>query len=118
MATMIIIVILLGLVICALRNSLMHFKGHGGCCGKNDETESKEKSLVFPQLGTISVRIEGMHCLGCVHKVKKALNQIDGVSAQVDLGSHKALISYDRPIDIQEIHHVIENVGYKIKSIN
>ena len=49
-------------------------------------------------IGKKTVHIEGMTCEHCVQSVKKALNEIEGVSARVDLQKKEAVVSYDREI--------------------
>lgn len=49
-------------------------------------------------IGKKTVHIGGMTCEHCVQSVKKALNEIEGVSARVDLQKKEAVVSYDREI--------------------
>ncbi len=47
--------------------------------------ETAQEKLDGPVIGKKTLSIEGMHCAHCAGNVTKMLNQIDGVSARVDL---------------------------------
>ena len=51
-------------------------------------------------IGEKIVQISGMTCEHCVNRVMRALNKIDGVSANVSLKGKRAVVSYDREIDV------------------
>jgi len=62
-----------------------------------------------------TVKIEGMMCPHCEARVKKVLEEIDGVTSVV--ASHKdksAVITSVKEIDDALIKNIIENEGYKI----
>ena len=60
------------------------------------------------------IYIEGMHCEGCVNRVKNVLNNIKEVKkCQVDLG--KAEIVLKKDIDLSTIKEKIESLGFKTK---
>lgn len=59
--------------------------------------------------------IEGMSCQHCVMRVKKAVDQLPGVS-QADVAIGTAHISYDEAkIKEKEIVEAVEKAGYKVK---
>ncbi len=61
-----------------------------------------------------TICIEGMHCEGCVNRVKNVLNNIKEVKkCQVDLG--KAEIVLKKDIDLSIIKEKIESLGFKTK---
>ena len=63
----------------------------------------------------VSLRIEGMHCDGCVRRVTSALKGVSGVEvSKVDVGS--AAVSYDPSITAPEsIVAAIEKIGFTAK---
>ncbi len=62
----------------------------GGCCGPHEAAEKKvrvadrDKSH-YPY--TAVLRVDGMTCSNCVRRVENALNRLDGVWAEADLGA-------------------------------
>lgn len=63
---------------------------------------------------TITIQIEGMTCNHCVHAVKSALEELEGIShADVSLDEKSATVTYDPDwIGAEEIMDVIEEEGY------
>lgn len=114
MTTAIILLIIMIIVIFAVKNSLLHFKGGGSCCGGDSIGDIQTKELKHKIIGSVEIGISGMHCENCVKKLTDCLQMLDGVSAKVDFTNNNAIISYDQPIDMQEVYNVIENAGYKI----
>ena len=68
-------------------------------------------------IGKKIVHIEGMTCEHCVQSVKKALNEIEGVSARVDLQKKEAVVSYDREIANDVLKKTVEKAGFQVVSI-
>ena len=100
MADIIVVLIVIVLLGFALRGAIRHFKGDSPCCGGGTGIiKTDDKELKNPVIGKKIVHIEGMTCEHCVQSVKKALNEIEGVSARVDLQKKEAVVSYDREIE-------------------
>ncbi|MBQ7428241.1 MAG: heavy-metal-associated domain-containing protein [Butyrivibrio sp.] len=120
MATIIVVVILIVIVAFSLRGAMSHMKGEGGCCGGGCDTASAEpdKELEGEILGTKEILIEGMHCDHCANSVKRSLNKLDGVSAKVELSKNKAIVSYTRQVEDDELRLAVERLDYKVVSIN
>ena len=76
-----------------------------------------DKELKNPVIGKKIVHIEGMTCEHCVQSVKKALNEIEGVSARVDLQKKEAVVSYDREIANDVLKKTVEKAGFQVASI-
>lgn len=114
MATAIILLIMMVIVIFAVKSSLLHFKGRGGCCGGNSTGTTQTKELKNKVIGSVEISVSGMHCDNCAEKLIDCLQSIEGISAKVDLAKSNAIISYDQPIDMQQVYSIIENSGYKI----
>jgi copper ion binding protein len=59
--------------------------------------------------------IEGMSCQHCVMRVKKAVDQLPGVS-QADVAIGTAKISYDETkIKENDLVEAVEKAGYKVR---
>ena len=117
MATAVIVLLLAVIVFFALRGSLGHFKGEGGCCGGGGGTLPEHKELEGPSIGEKIAHIEGMHCENCKNRVERAINRIDGAVGRVDLKTGVARITYDREIPDGQIVEVVAEAGYEVTSI-
>ena len=62
----------------------------------------------------VTVKIEGMSCMHCVMRVKKALESLKGVqSSDVQIGTAK--VSFDESaVRKEEIEKAISDAGYKV----
>ena len=116
-STIIVLLIVIVIAFFALRNSLGHFKGEGGCCGGGGGTLPDTKELEGAKIGEKTVRIEGMHCENCKNRVERAINRIDGAVAKVNLKKNIAVVSFDREIADEEIRKNVEDLDYKVLSI-
>ena len=66
-----------------------------------------------------TVIVDGMKCNHCAKKVETALNKIENVkSVKVDLDKQKVLIILLNDIDDNIIRNTIEELDYKVISIN
>lgn len=62
----------------------------------------------------IALKIDGMHCGGCVSAVCKVLAAADGVRAvEVDLGAGKATVEAAEGTDPAALISAIEDAGYE-----
>ena len=75
----------------------------------------RHRSPVEDNVKDLNVEIGGMSCSGCVRKVTKALQKVDGMlKCEVEVG--KAKLSYDdTKIDLQRILDVVRQSGYTVK---
>ena len=115
----IVLILFIGcLFIFCLKSASKHFKGEGGCCGGGSTILPEEdKVLENPIIGNKIIKIEGMTCENCSNRVKRALNKLEGVSATVSLRRNQAMVSFDRKIDDELLKQTIENLDYKVLSI-
>ena len=82
-STLIVLLIIIVIAAFALKSSIGHFKGEGGCCGGGGTILPDEKELAGPKIGEKTVHIEGMHCENCKNRVERAINRIDGAVGKV-----------------------------------
>ena len=116
-STLIVLLIVIVIVAFALKSSIGHFKGEGGCCGGGETILPDHKELSGPKIGEKTVHIEGMHCENCKNRVERAINRIDGAVARVNLKKKIALVSFDRDVSDEEIRKAVENLDYKVVGI-
>ncbi len=72
-----------------------------------------EKSIVQPQ--TVSIPVDGMSCVSCAARVKRALKKIEGVQeVEVSLERREAVVRYQRDkVSPDRLRSVIDALGYK-----
>jgi Cu+-exporting ATPase len=61
---------------------------------------------------TTTLLIEGMTCASCVARVEKRLQRIDGVSAQVNLATEKARVSFPDSVAVEQLVAAVGAAGY------
>ena len=63
----------------------------------------------------VDIKIEGMHCDGCVKSVTRTLGAVPGVSkVDVSLAAGKAQVSYDpSKAGVAELRRAVERAGFK-----
>lgn len=60
------------------------------------------------------VKIEGMYCEHCAAKVKKALEEKEGLKVKVDLKNKEAVIKSNKEIDKEMIKNIVIELGYEV----
>lgn len=60
--------------------------------------------------------IEGMMCQNCVKHVSNALNNLPGVTAQVDLDTKTATVAGD--VTDEALKAAVADAGYEVTAIN
>ena len=114
-SNIIVVVILAAVIFIALKGSIKHLKGEGGCCGGSDSVKKEpDKKLSGPIIKTMVFKIDGMHCENCSNRVKRSINRLDGVSAKVNLRKKEAVVRYEQDIADDVITKEIEDLGYKV----
>ena len=61
--------------------------------------------------------VEGMSCMHCSGRVEKALNEIDGVSAKVDLEKKTAYVDLTKDVSDEVLSKAVTDAGYDVVSI-
>ena len=119
MSTAIICIVLVLLIIYAIRSSMKHFKGEGGCCGGGSEIKEKpvRKKLTGPVVQEKIVHIQGIHCDHCKTSVENAINSLDGVCAKVNLKKNIATVQYERPCEDADIIRAVTGAGFDVERI-
>lgn len=61
---------------------------------------------------TATLDIAGMTCASCVSRVEKRLTRLDGVTAEVNLATEKAYVSYPDVVSTDQLVAAVESAGY------
>ena len=116
MGTVIVAVFLAVVVFFALKSSLPHFKGEGGCCGGCGEKPEKKK-LKGKKIAEKVIHIEGMHCERCKNSVESAINRLEGAVAHVSLKKNLAVVKMSRMIPDEDLRLAVEGADFKVTGI-
>lgn len=67
-------------------------------------------------MATITLKVGGMSCMGCVGSVKRLLEQVPGVSAAaVDLAGATATVTYDPArVEPAALRQAVVDGGYSV----
>lgn len=87
----------------------------GGSC--SCQCKRKRKELKGPVIAKKIIAISGMHCEHCAQSVTEHLDQIDGVSARVDLSKGCAEVSLDREVEEDILIAAVEKEGFSVDSV-
>ncbi len=60
------------------------------------------------------LKIDGMSCSHCSSRVEKALNQIDGVSAVVNLEAKIATLTLTKEVSDDVLREAVEDAGFSV----
>lgn len=116
-STIVIVVILAVILFFAVKNSIPHFRGEGGCCGGSGKEKLIKPSKLERIIATKVIKIEGMRCENCNRRVQNALNQLDGVNAKVYGDRAEAVVKLGRDIEDIELEKAVTDLGYRVISI-
>lgn len=117
MENVIIIGLIVVMVLIGIRSAIKHFKGESSCCGGGSGEKVKKKKLKNV-IARKTVIIEGMTCDHCKNRVERCLNEMDGVSAKVNLKKKEAVVVMEKEISEEQIRFVIEKAGYEVSKIS
>lgn len=115
MTNAVIIGIMIVVVFFALRTSLKHFKGQGGCCGGGSVPKQKKviKSVHYRKL----IEVEGLHCENCKNSVEKAINALEGAAAKVNLKEQTAEVVLEKNVADEVLKAAVEKAGFHVLAI-
>ena len=87
----------------------------GGSCPGG--AKIPKKKLEGRVIGRNIMKIAGMSCAHCAADVTNALDQIEGIRAEVSLSKGSAKIFYDREVGDDILKKAVEDAGFEVLSI-
>lgn len=117
MEDIIIIVVLVALLAIGIRALIKHFKHESSCCGGGSQATPVPEKKLDNIIGTKILRVDGMTCDHCKGWVEKAINEIDGASAKVNLKTREAVVSMAREVSDSELVAAVQKAGYRVVEI-
>lgn len=115
MQDLIIIGIIAVLLIVGLSSTMKHFKGKSSCCGGGN-TYIYKKKLNHVIRKKIFI-VEGMTCENCEARVTRAINDLDGLAAKVNLKKNEVVVSMENEVGDDIIKAAIEKAGYEVTGV-
>ena len=76
------------------------------------QSQGKEENTVNK-----TIHIDGMMCTHCTGRVEKALNDLPGVAATVDLDSKSAAVTCTPDVSDDTLRQAVEDAGYHVTGI-
>lgn len=113
MEDIIIALIVVAVLAIAVHSTVAHFRGQSSCCGGSTYKAHPRKLSSIAAKKTFYV--EGMNCQNCVNRVTEAIQNVDGLSAEVHLRGGKVIVSSEKEADFDIIPPIIEALGYSVK---
>lgn len=117
MENLIIILILAVLFLFGIRATIKHFRHESSCCGGGSSVTPVPEKKLEHVIGTKIVRVDGMTCEHCKGWVERAINEIDGASAKVNLKTKEAVVSMAREVSDAELNAAVKKAGYRVVSV-
>ena len=87
----------------------------GGSCPSSGKIPKKK--LEGRVIERKIMKIAGMSCAHCAADVTNALDQIEGIRAEVSLSKGSAKIFYDREVGDDILKKAVEDAGFEVLSI-
>ena len=120
MGTILVAALLSLVFVYAIYSYVRKLRQGGGCCGGHEPAEKKVKvadrdKRYYPY--TVTLTVDGMTCGNCVRRVENALNRLDGVWAEVDLGAHRATVRTKQRPDEAALRQAVRGAGYLVLSV-
>ena len=79
---------------------------------------AKPAAIKKEESPVITMKVEGMMCPHCQARVKKALEALPGVTADVDLEKNEARVTCAGPVDREALRKAVTDAGYDVTGIN
>lgn len=117
MEDIIIIAVLVILLAVGVRAIIKHFKHESSCCGGGSQATPVPEKKLDTVIATKILRVDGMTCDHCKGWVEKAINEIDGASAKVNLKTKEAVVSLAREVSNEELTAAVKKAGYRVVEI-
>lgn len=86
---------------------------------KYKAVEIQNKKIIEKEVDNMekTMLIEGMSCGHCSARVEKALNELDGVNATVDLDKKTAFIKLSKEVNNEVLTKAVTDAGYEVVSV-
>ena len=117
--TLIIGMVLAVVIGLAIYSTIKRIRYGSSCCGSKDPMPAKIKvkdrnKNHYPY--TYRIRVDGMHCSGCVRKVENAFHKNEGMWVSVSLEKREVLLRSKRELENHDMGRIISAEGFTMLS--
>ena len=117
--TIIIVIILIIVIGLAIFGTIKRIKYGSSCCGEKDPAPSKvrvkdKNKSHYPY--TYLLKVDGMHCSGCVRRLENAFHKEDGMWVTISLEKKEVLLRSKKELMRQDAGRVVSSAGYTLLS--
>ena len=117
--TLIVAILLVIVIGVAIFSTIRRINYGSSCCGEKDpmpakiKVKDKNKSH-YPY--TYLIKVDGMHCSGCVRKLENAFHKEDGLWATVSLEKKEVLLRSKKELENRDMGRIVSSVGFTMLS--
>ena len=117
--TIMVAVLLAAVIGIAAFSTIKRIKYGSSCCGEKDSMPTKVKvkdknKSHYPF--SYRIKVDGMHCSGCVRKLENAFHKEEGMWAMVNLEKKEVLLLSKRKLEKREMGKIVSSVGFTMLS--
>ncbi len=117
--TIIVVLILVAVIGIAIFSTVKRIRYGSSCCGEKDPIQAKIKvkdknKSHYPYV--YQLKVDGMHCSGCVRKLENAFHSEEGMWAVVSLERKEVLLRSKRELENREMGRVVASSGFTMLS--
>lgn len=78
----------------------------------------EDTSMFGKKKADVEMVVEGMSCGHCSARVEEALNNLDGVKAEVDLKKKTAYVTLESEVSDETLKKAVEDAGYSVTKVS
>jgi copper chaperone CopZ len=117
--TIIITILLAGVIGLAVFGTVKRIRFGSSCCGEKDPMPAripvKDKNKKhYPY--TYRLKVDGMHCSGCVRKLENAFHKEEGMWVSVNLEKKEALLRSVEETEQRKAGRIVADAGFTLLS--
>lgn len=117
--TFIVAILLIAVIGIAIFSTIKRINYGSSCCGEKDpmppriKVKDKNKNH-YPF--AYRIKVDGMHCSGCVRKLENAFHKEDGMWATVSLEKKEVLLRSKKELENRDMGSIVSSVGFTMLS--
>ena len=117
--TIIVVLVLAVVVGIAVYSTMKRIRFGSSCCGEKDPMPAKVKvkdrnKSHYPYV--YQLKVDGMHCSGCVRKLENAFHTEEGMWAIVSLERKEVLLRSKKELERKDAGRVVSSSGFTMLS--
>lgn len=119
--TVIVTILLLAVVGLAVYGTIKRIRYGSECCGSREPNPSRIKvkdkdKKHYPYV--YRIKVDGMHCSGCVRRLENAFHKKEGLWATVNLENKEVILQSKKELEKKEVGLIIAGSGFTMLSFD